>query len=132
MGSGHYSRIFNQYPDTTPSTARRWKVGATIQLWTLASKAWESLSSTKRSSNAHIAQQSDLDAVVRTKMYAQQHVICISDSHLFQHPLPDLLRASLGVKRRFLEKAEFLLKEAVHQTSAEQSDLSAKILFQYS
>lgn len=66
-------------------------------------------------------------------MYAQQHVICICDSHLFQHPLPDLLRARLGIKRRFLEKAEFLLKEeVVHQTSAERSDLSAQILFQYS
>ena len=96
---------------------------AISQLWGLASKAWEEQNhALRKDKNATIA-QSEMDVKFQ-EYYHNQQTISTRDVQLFTQPLQDLLRARLGTKRRFLEKAAFLYEDSARMAKSCQRYLN--------
>jgi hypothetical protein len=90
---------------------QKWRMVATSQLWGLASKAWEEWNHALHKATNSAMAQSEMDVRIQ-EHYHIQHPIIARDVHLFTQPLPDLLQARLGTKRRFLEKAAFQFEDS--------------------
>jgi len=109
--------------DITLAQAQKWTMVVISQLWGLASIAWEERNhALHKDKNATIA-QSEMDVNIQ-KYYCNRHFISTREVHLFTQPLQDLLRARLGTKRRFLEKAAFLYEDSARMAKSCQRYLN--------
>ena len=105
--------------EMTESQSQNWTKNAISQIWSLVLKTWEEWNETLHRGQHEDIVHSAYDEKFK-QLYLKQHTIHTRDSHLFSQFLPDLMKANLGKKKKFLEKPDFLFEESARMAQKGQ------------